>query len=295
MPSRFGSLLSPIRIAAVYLVFGIAALIFSDVILVGLVDDPMLLARLQAAKGAAEVVLTAGLIYFLVHSYQRAHDRDTEEIERARDSFAFLNKLLRHHVLNRMNVVVGLLRQLSVAGEEDEERLARIADQSEAVVDLVQQVRTLAHTLEGDVDPERTDLAGLLRERIRAFEERFEGVEVEADLPEGVPVDADDALALAFDELLQNAVEHHETGLPRVRVALQADGGTATVRVADDGPGIPDDRKEEAFARGVRGNEGIGLYLAWTVVERHGGDVDVYDNDPRGTVVEVELPVAGGG
>jgi signal transduction histidine kinase len=259
MPSRLGGLLSPLRIAAIYLAFGLAALLFSDVLLVTWIDDPALLRDLQTAKGALEVGVTAGLIYALVRSYQRASERDTEEIERARDSFAFLNKLLRHHVLNRMNVVLGRLEQVSVQGERDEELLDTVTNQSQAVVDLVQQVRTLAHTLEGNVELEHADLVSLLEERVAAFEDRFEAADVESDLPERVPVEADDALSLAVDELLQNAVEHHDAAAPRIRVSLEADGDTANVRVADDGPGIPDEEKEGAFEKGVRGNEGNGL------------------------------------
>ena len=292
MPSRLGALLTPLRIAAIYLAFGLAALLFSDVLLVYWVDDPALLSELQTAKGAAEVVLTAVLIYALVRSFQRAHERDTREVERARDSFAFLNKLLRHHVLNRMNVVLGRLRQLPSADDGGRESVEIIAHQSEAVVDLVQQVRTLAHSLEGNGDLDRRDLSSLLAERVDAFDERFDAVEVETDLPARAPVEADDSLALAVDELLHNAVEHHDDGAPRVDVALEADGDTVTVRVADDGPGVPHDKQEAVFERGVRGNEGIGLYLARTVVARHGGDVVLRDNEPRGTVVEMELPRA---
>ena len=241
----------------------------------------------------AEVVLTAALIYALVYSYQRAHEQNTRELERARDSFAFLNKLLRHHVLNRMNVVLGHLELLSTEDGNDEGSVEVVTAQSEAVVDLVQQVRTLSRALEGYGDLDRTDLASLLGERVDAFEGRYDAVEVETDLAERAPVEADDSLRLAVDELLHNAVEHHVSDQPRVRVALETDGDTVTVRVADDGPGVPSDLHEAVFERGVRGIEGIGLYLARTVVTRHGGDVALRDDDPRGTVVVVELPRAG--
>ena len=192
-----------------------------------------------------------------------------------------------------MNVVLGHLELLPAADADDEESVAIVADQSEAVVDLVQQVRTLAVSLEGEGDLDRTDLPSLLVRRVDAFERRVDAVDVETDLPERVPVEADDSLALAVDELLQNAVEHHDGGAPRVDVALEANGDTVTLQVADDGPGVPSDQRDAVFERGVRGNEGIGLYLARTIVARHGGDVSLRDNQPRGTVVEMELPVAG--
>jgi sensor histidine kinase regulating citrate/malate metabolism len=76
---------------------------------------------------------------------------------------------------------------------------------------------------------------------------------------------------------------------------VTVDGGTTTLRVADDGPGIPDDQKEEVFGRGdwtPTSPSGFGLYFVDTMVSRYGGSVWAEDNDPRGTVFVAELPTA---
>jgi signal transduction histidine kinase len=68
------------------------------------------------------------------------------------------------------------------------------------------------------------------------------------------------------------------------------------VEIADNGPGIPDSRKETIFGKGESGLEsagtGIGLYLVDSLVEAPGGDVWVEDNDPAGSRFVVELPTA---
>jgi signal transduction histidine kinase len=72
--------------------------------------------------------------------------------------------------------------------------------------------------------------------------------------------------------------------------------GRVVVRVADNGPGVPDDRKEAVFGRGEKGlrstGTGLGLYLVDTLVDSYGGRVRVEDNDPEGAVFVVELPLA---
>ena len=73
-------------------------------------------------------------------------------------------------------------------------------------------------------------------------------------------------------------------------VALEADGRTATVRVGDDGPSIPDDRKETVFEPRTGTDHGFGLYLVRTLVVTYGWEIRVEDNDPRGSVFLVELP-----
>jgi signal transduction histidine kinase len=69
-----------------------------------------------------------------------------------------------------------------------------------------------------------------------------------------------------------------------------------TVRIADNGPGVPDERKESVFGKGEKGLEsdgtGIGTYLVKTLVSRYSGTVWVEDNEPGGAVFVVTLPIA---
>ena len=66
-----------------------------------------------------------------------------------------------------------------------------------------------------------------------------------------------------------------------------------TVRVADDGPGIPLDALSGPRERERRGHEGLGLFLVRTLVDRYGGDVRIESAEGRGGVVVVELRQTG--
>lgn len=71
------------------------------------------------------------------------------------------------------------------------------------------------------------------------------------------------------------------------------------VRIADEGPGIPDDQKSQVFdlfytsgnptGDGRRGL-GIGLSLCQSIVRAHGGAISVTDNAPHGAAFEFSLP-----
>ncbi|MDY6776169.1 MAG: HAMP domain-containing sensor histidine kinase, partial [Halobacteria archaeon] len=121
------------------------------------------------------------------------------------------------------------------------------------------------------------------------------------DIPD-VDVRANDLLSTVFRNLLNNSVQHNDKPTPRVEVSAEIDnvGGRIIVCVADNGPGIPDGRKQEVFGKGEKGLEsegtGVGLYLVNTLVESYGGDVWVEDNpdapDGEGTVFVVELQAA---
>ena len=70
-------------------------------------------------------------------------------------------------------------------------------------------------------------------------------------------------------------------------------GDSVVVHVADNGPGIPEDRRDEIFGRGERGlqspGSGIGLYLVDTLVDIYDGDIEITDNEPEGSVFTLTL------
>lgn len=289
MRARLGMLLSPLRIAVIYLALGAAALVFSDVILVRLVQDPDRLRELQAAKGAVEVGLTALLIFVLVSVHLRATERKTREVERARDRLAFLNSLLRHHVLNRMNVVQGNLDQLAGETQGAGERIETIRDQSAAVVELVENVRALSGPTADGFDPHPVDVVSVLDEVLVRARARHPQATVDGPDSGPVHVEADDSLALVFEQLLDNAVEHNDSTEPSVGVDLDVGPDRVTVTVVDDGPGIPADALSSPPDRERRGHEGLGLYLVRALMDRYGGDVRMAHDEGRGGAVSVEF------
>jgi len=72
-------------------------------------------------------------------------------------------------------------------------------------------------------------------------------------------------LASVFRNLLNNAVQHNDTDAPEVTVTCEETDDRIRVRVADNGPGVPDAEKDEIFGKGEKGldsaGSGIGLYL----------------------------------
>lgn len=100
--------------------------------------------------------------------------------------------------------------------------------------------------------------------------------------------------------LTDNAIKYTPAG-SSIAVSAQRSGETVRVEVADDGPGIPDAAKEKLFemfytAQAKRGDGrrglGLGLSLCRSIVEAHGGQIGVRDNNPHGTVFWFTLPAS---
>ncbi|WP_407157917.1 sensor histidine kinase [Bradyrhizobium sp. STM 3557] len=104
-----------------------------------------------------------------------------------------------------------------------------------------------------------------------------------------------DLLFDALANLVDNALKHGRTH-GQVTVTCTAKDGSAAIAIADDGPGIPADQRNQVFKRFYRleqsrytpGN-GLGLSLAAAVARLHGADIALRDNAP-GLIVELRFP-----
>ena len=94
--------------------------------------------------------------------------------------------------------------------------------------------------------------------------------------------------------LVTNALQAVDEG-ERVVVALSSDGRFAVLEVRDEGPGVPpEDRRRvfEPFFTGRRGGTGLGLFVSYGIVERHGGRIEVGEAPEGGARFTVRIPLA---
>ncbi len=109
------------------------------------------------------------------------------------------------------------------------------------------------------------------------------------------PIEGDeDLLRIALQNLIDNALTHG-AGAEPPRVRLKRSGGFIEMAVADTGVGVADADKARILERFQRGNasrgSGNGLAIVRKIARLHGGDVLVTDNQPRGAVFTLRLPL----
>ena len=118
--------------------------------------------------------------------------------------------------------------------------------------------------------------------------------------PELIFVRADVKLIVqVIINIVDNALKYTPEGTP-VTITARQEGGMAEVRIADEGNGIPDEKKQIIFEKFYCGDSviadnrrslGLGLYLCKAIVEAHGGTIRVEDNHPHGAVFCFTLPL----
>jgi signal transduction histidine kinase len=124
------------------------------------------------------------------------------------------------------------------------------------------------------------------------------GVRLEMALSADLHVRADpEQLDRILVNLFKNAREAiegagRETG--RVRLTAEARNKRMAIRIADDGPGVPERMRERLFqpfsGSGRPEGSGLGLAIARELARSHGGDLDLKETGPNGSVFELTLP-----
>lgn len=240
--------------------------------------------------------MLAGIL--VSHAYTQA-DRHARQARQRNDALRFLNSTLRHELLNGLNVVQGYTTKLredhenaAVRADGDDSRhpaLNTIDSRLDDMIDVIQNARVFANTFTGEKDISVVNLSTVLEQRVAATQEAFPDARIDAEVQAGLYVKADETLRHVFENLLQNAIEHNDKQTPEVTVTTTAGSETVTVEVADNGPGIPDDQKAVVFEHDRDRTHGFGLYLVQRLVEFYGGEIEMSDNQPEGTVFVVTL------
>ncbi|MFC7212809.1 histidine kinase N-terminal 7TM domain-containing protein [Saliphagus sp. GCM10025334] len=211
-----------------------------------------------------------------------------------------LNRVLRHDVKNNVNIITGyvdLLADHIDAGGES--YLETIEENATALADLSELAREVDMVLHGKSDHQTVDMAAAVdaaTERLqRSYDDATVTVDIDVDVDEAALALVNPLYPSAIDNVLKNAVEHSDRSNPSIEVTVDRTETTVDVVIADDGPGIPAVEREVLTAgreTSLEHASGLGLWLVNWIVARSGGDVEFAENEPRGSIVQLQFPRA---
>ncbi len=237
----------------------------------------------------------------LVATINALFARLTAELDR-RDAF-IANAA---HQLRNPVAAIQAQAEAALSTPDPAARAARLADLSDAAARLSRITRQLLrHDIATHTRPDSgaspADLHAIAVEVARRHGPRAVAADVELalDAPDSpLPVRADPLLvAEAVDNLIDNALTYGARPGGQIVVTLTARGPVARLSVADDGPGIPPDRRAAVFERFVRladdGGQGcgLGLPIARAVARAAGGDLQIAENTTSGCRMDLTLPM----
>ncbi|MFB6304253.1 MAG: ATP-binding protein [Haloferacaceae archaeon] len=248
--------------------------------------------EMTGARLVANVLLAGAVGGAVTGEHAAASHRNRDALATRSDRLTVLNRILRHEVLNSLNVISGYAGMTDGGDGRAGEVIRRRAARIDAVVDDVSVIT--------DTDgPRPVRVDEHVRRAVGAAREDHPGARVEVgDLP-AVDVRGNAHLHLAFEHLVDNAVAHDGDDRPRVRVTATADERTVRVRVRDRGPGVPASQRELLEGGPLPEYDdpegGFGLPFVRLLLDGVGGRARVETPPGGGTAVTVELRRADAG
>jgi len=257
-----------------------------------------------------ELELTALLGRLLASSVQNIRAYESEratvaELRRLSALRADFVSLVSHELRSPMAAVIGAARTLEERWRElnADQRgafLALIADETNRLATLIGDVLDTSRIEAGTFSYRFTevDVAELVRTTVAGFALHQDEVSVIAHADGVVPSVRGDRerLRQVLRNLLENAVKYSPAG-EVVDVRARADDGRVVVTVEDSGPGIPGEQHGLIFERFGRANvglgkpgTGLGLFIARSIAEAHGGTLSVVSAPGEGATFTLELP-----
>jgi signal transduction histidine kinase len=232
--------------------------------------------------------------------------RTVDELRRLSALRADFVSLVSHELRSPMAAVIGAARTLQarwreLKPEQRESFLALIGDETTRLAALIGDVLDTSRIDAGTFSYRFSDVdvAALVQDTVAIAAVGQDEVPIVAEVGPRVPVVRGDPerLRQIFGNLIDNAVKYSPAGA-QVEVRVGQANGAVLVSVRDRGPGIKADDQRlifEKFGRVAAGNSkpgsGLGLYIARSIAETHGGTIDVASTLGGGATFTVKLPV----
>lgn len=264
------------------------------VVLTGLTDDETALRAIQ--EGAQDYLLKDKLDGALLERairYAMERHRQEQRLKRQNERLERFASIVSHDLRNPLNVAQGRLSHeagLREGTDTSMEHIDEAIDALDRMEGLVDDLLELARDGQSIDEVETVRVGDLIQSAWGNVP--TPASELHVDVSEAVTADPR-RLTQLFENLFRNAIEHGGSDVT-ITVGRVDDG----LYVADDGSGIPEEKREEAFEVGYSTNEdgtGVGLDIVREVADGHGWEITVVESADGGARFEITgmgLPAA---
>ena len=221
--------------------------------------------------------------------------RDVTDLEERTRQLRVIDNILRHNLRNDLTVIRGLADQIRMEATGASAEMAdEIVTHTDGLMATGEKSRAITDLLSEEPELKPIDITASVRSIAREVEKSCPDVQVNIDVPDQAFVSTTLKIREAIEELVKNAIEHHDRDTPSVELRVDADDDSVDVYVMDDGPGLPEmDRDVLVTGQAIDDlyhGSGLGLWLVYWIIKRSNGSIEVTDREPQGTEITLQLP-----
>ncbi|MBC8194092.1 MAG: DUF3365 domain-containing protein [Candidatus Marinimicrobia bacterium] len=239
----------------------------------------------------------AGIVYSFVRleHFDKQRRKAEKELLDSNKMKELLIDTITHDLTNPIGIIYSMSDLLASENAGDQ-KLGLIKSSSERLLAVMQNTVTLSQLALGDAIPKSEfDITADIKSMANEFQDRLvEAVlTLKIDLPEKLMIQANPILSEVFRNYISNAIKYAAEG-DQIIIDHESEAGVITINVKDFGSTIPENLRENVFARKYQmGTEkpgrGLGLAIVKRIVEAHGAQVGVKPNEPRGNIFFIKI------
>lgn len=225
------------------------------------------------------------------------------EVRQAASAFMAMRNRLERQIQQRTDMLSGVSHDLRTPLTRMKLQLAMLNTNTE-IDELNSDVAAMESMIEGYLnfargegteEREVIDAGALLEEVAHNARRNGAHITLHIDEPVELPL-ARAAMRRCLTNLADNAARHAE----KIKMGLHRNGSVLEITVDDDGPGIPEDMRDEVFRPFFRldesrnmetGGTGLGLSIAQDIINAHGGEISLSDSSAGGLRVLIRVPI----
>jgi signal transduction histidine kinase len=203
-------------------------------------------------------------------------------------------QLLRHDLRNDLQAILGRIEVAELFFDIDIEKVKENLTQS---LSLGGRMVQLLHVFSMPLEQPGTDLMKHIEDAAEEAQKTHKEMKIHITTDSNVSkttFTASRLLSMVWQNIFRNAAQYAGVD-PDVNVDITLDKAGFVITVSDNGPGIPEDKREYLFRRGSEAQSeesGLGLYLSKIVLESHGGSIELIDDEENGTRLLIKIPTS---
>lgn len=215
--------------------------------------------------------------------------RDVTDQQTREQRLAVLNRILRHNLRNKLDIVLAHAEQI-----DDTTLQSGIQSNASDLLTLSEKARKAQDIMEDSLgQPERTDLTAIATSVADEYRDDHPASEVDVTCPDECNIESyPELLREVLAELIENALTHTDQSTPRVEITVKDDPSAVELTVSDNGPGIPEHERQtltEGPESQLKHSQGIGLWFVSWAVTQLGGTLSFGDPNTQGGTVTIRL------